>query len=113
MALNPVFGQQLPFVTIFGAVAAAVWVGGLAPGIVVSILGFLASNFLFVEPQGHFDLSTRERLVGMVAFLFTSGIIIAFGEAARRAHARANQRREILRVTLQSIGDAVITTDTG
>ena len=34
-----------------------------------------------------------------------------FGEAMRRAQMRASERRELLRVTLRSIGDAVITTD--
>jgi PAS domain S-box-containing protein len=49
--------------------------------------------------------------VGLGAYLFTSGLIIALGHAARSATRRANERRELLRVTLLSIGDAVITTD--
>ena len=110
--LDPILGNQLPFVTLFGAVAAAVWAGGYLPAVIVTLLGYLVINPLFMEPRGTFELASRERLVGMAAYLFTSGIIIAFGEAMRLAQARANQRREILRVTLQSIGDAVITTDT-
>jgi PAS domain S-box-containing protein len=38
-------------------------------------------------------------------------LIIVIGEAMRRAQLRAGERGEILRVTLNSIGDAVITTD--
>jgi PAS domain S-box-containing protein len=110
--LDPVLGNALPFVTMFGAVAAAVWAGGYLPALVVAILGYLVINPLFIDPRGQFSLGSRDRLVGMLAYLFTSAIIITFGEAMRRAQARANQRREILRVTLQSIGDAVITTDT-
>ena len=81
------------------------------PAILVTVLGYLAINPLFIDPRGVLQLASRERLVGMVAYLFTSAIIIGFGQAMRRAQARATQRREILRVTLQSIGDAVITTD--
>ncbi|HEU4870028.1 MAG TPA: PAS domain S-box protein, partial [Pyrinomonadaceae bacterium] len=38
--------------------------------------------------------------------------IVVFGEAARTAESRAHVRHELFRVTLRSIGDAVITTDT-
>src|SRR5262249_6402312 len=48
---------------------------------------------------------------GLVAYLCTCALIVGFGEAARRAHAQASERRELLRVTLLSIGDAVVTTD--
>lgn len=109
--LDPILGNQLPFVTLFGAVAAAVWAGGYLPSILVTVLGYLVTNPLFMAPRGTFELGSEQRLVGMVAYLFTSSLIIVFGEALRRAQARANQRREVLRVTLQSIGDAVITTD--
>jgi PAS domain S-box-containing protein len=44
-------------------------------------------------------------------YLFTCSLIIGFGQAMRLAQIRAGQRREVLRVTLHSIGDAVITTD--
>ena len=33
--LDPLMGDTLPLVTLFGAVAAAVWVGGYRPAIVV------------------------------------------------------------------------------
>ena len=49
-------------------------------------------------------------IVGLVAYLFTCALIIFFGEAARIAETRAHEQREVFRVTLRSIGDAVITT---
>jgi PAS domain S-box-containing protein len=51
-------------------------------------------------------------LVGLVAYLFTSAIIIVFGEVARVGKKRVTEQREVFRVTLRSIGDAVLTTDT-
>ena len=56
--------------------------------------------------------SMSPNLVGLVAYLFTCSLIIGIGEAMRAAQARASERGELLRVTLGSIGDAVITTDT-
>jgi PAS domain S-box-containing protein len=47
----------------------------------------------------------------MIAYFFTCSLIILIGEAARRAQVRAHERQEVFRVTLRSIGDAVITTD--
>jgi PAS domain S-box-containing protein len=110
--LDPWMGDALPLVTLFAAVAAAVWIGGYLPAILVAILGYLACDYLFIVPRGHLVFSDVGRLVGVTAYLLTVSLIIGFGEAARTAQRRANERHEVLQVTLRSIGDAVITTDT-
>jgi PAS domain S-box-containing protein len=112
-ALDPVLGDALPFVTLFGAVAAAVWLGGWRPAILVAILGYLAVDILFIEPRGVLDLGDFANRVGLVAYLFTCALIIGIGQAMRSAQHRAAERRERLQVTLRSIGDAVVTTDLG
>jgi PAS domain S-box-containing protein len=109
--LDPVMGDALPLVTLFGAVAAAVWVGGYRPAIIVAILGYLACAYLFIPPRGRLGLDAPANLVGLIAYLFTCSVIIGFGEALRVAQRRASEQGELLRVTLGSIGDAVITTD--
>ncbi|HKA18177.1 MAG TPA: DUF4118 domain-containing protein [Blastocatellia bacterium] len=109
--LDPLMGDSLPLVTLFGAVAAAVWLGGYRPAVVAAILGYFACNYLFIPPRGAIELYKVGTVVGLVAYLFTCALIIGFGEAMRLARARASQRREALRVTLGSIGDAVISTD--
>ena len=109
--LDPLMGDALPLVTLFGAVAAAVWLGGYRLAIPVTLLGYLACHYLFISPRGQIDLTAIENEVGFVAYLFTCVIIIGFGEAMRIAQVSASQQREVLSVTLRSIGDAVITTD--
>jgi PAS domain S-box-containing protein len=109
--LDPLMGDSLPLVTLFGATAAAVWLGGYRPAIVVAILGYLACDLLFIQPRGQLGLYEAENVVGLAAYLFTCLLIIGFGEAMRAAQLRASERRDVLGVTLQSIGDAVITTD--
>jgi PAS domain S-box-containing protein len=109
--LDPLMGDALPLVTIFGAVAAAVWLGGYRVAIPVALLGYAACLYLFIPPRWAFDLSRRADFVGLIAYLFTCSLIIIIGEAARRAQVRLHERQEVLRVTLRSIGDAVITTD--
>src|SRR5215212_1532453 len=106
-------GDALPLVTMFGAVAAAVWLCGYRLAIPIAILGYIACHYLFIPPRGHLDLGKAGDVVGLIAYLFTCALIIFFGEATRSAQARAHQRQELFRVTLRSIGDAVITTDIG
>src|SRR5688572_14655194 len=109
--LDPLMGDAFPLVTLFGAVAAAAWLAGFRLAIPVSLIGYAACHYLFIPPRGNFDLGNVGIQVGFVAYLFTCGLIITFAEIAKVAHARATERREIFRVTLRSIGDAVITTD--
>ena len=111
-ALDPLMGDALPLVTLFGAVAAGVWLGGYRLAIPIALLGYVACHLLFIPPRGHLDLTSAANLVGLVAYLFTCALIIVFGEAIRIAESRSHVRHELFRVTLRSIGDAVITTNT-
>jgi PAS domain S-box-containing protein len=108
--LTPLMGDTLPLVTLFGAVAFAVWLGGYRPALLVVVAGYLACSFLFIRPRS--DPSDITNLVGLVAYLATCSIIIIFGDIMRAAQRSAEVRREFLRVTIASVGDAVITTDT-
>ena len=110
-ALDPLMGDALPLVTLFGAIAAAVWIGGYRLAVPVTILGYIACHYLFIPPRHHFDLGNVANQVGLVAYLFTGALITVVGEAARVAQRRVTESREVFRVTLRSIGDAVITTD--
>ncbi|MDP1602413.1 MAG: DUF4118 domain-containing protein, partial [Legionella sp.] len=110
--LDPLMGNTLALVTLFGAVASAVWLGGYRPALLVMGLGYLACHYLFIEPRGTLNFAVLQNQVGLVAYLVTCSIIVGFGEAMRAAQARVTEQRELLRVTLASIGDAVITTDT-
>jgi len=100
--LDPVMGDALPLVTLFGAVAAAAWLGGYRVAIPVTFVGYFACHYLFIAPRGHFNLSDQANVVGLVAYLFTCALIIVFGEAARVAQSRSTQGREVMRVTLRS-----------
>jgi PAS domain S-box-containing protein len=110
--LDPILGDSLALVTLFGAVAATVWLAGYRLAVPVTLIGYFACHYLFIPPRGTIHLTETTNLTGFVVYLLTCGIIIGSGEAARMAQSRAAARREVFRVTLRSIGDAVITTDT-
>jgi PAS domain S-box-containing protein len=116
--VDPMLGDRLALVTMYGAIALAVWAGGLGPGILAMLLGYIACDFLFMPPRHALQLIDPHTLPGLLGYLLSSGIIIGFGENLRRAQARAEagareawRQREELSVTLTSIGDAVIATD--
>jgi PAS domain S-box-containing protein len=110
--LNQTIGNALPFVTVFGATAAAQWYGGRRVAIPVALFGLAGSVLMLAPVAGRTRVDEVGGVLGIAAFLFTSALIVGFGEAARAAQVAAHHRSETLRVTLHSIGDAVITTDT-
>jgi PAS domain S-box-containing protein len=109
--LNATIGNALPIVTVYGATAAAQWYGGRYAAISVALLGLVGCVLMLSPADGRTRVDEVGGVLGIGAFLFTSVVIIAFGEVARAARVAAHFRSETLRVTLHSIGDAVITTD--
>ena len=109
--LDPWLGDDYAFVTIIVAVAAAVWYGGVRAALLATVVGLAACVYLFVPDRGAFGISRASDGLGLVLNALTCFVVIGFGQALRRARRLADERREALRVTLASIGDAVITTD--
>src|SRR5919109_355598 len=48
--LIPVLHDNFPFITLYGAVAIAVWYGRWQPAALASLLGYLAARLLFFAP---------------------------------------------------------------
>lgn len=109
---DPWLGDRIVFTTLYGAIAAAVWHSGYRPALLATALGLVTVDYFFIDPRESFAIAHGGDYLAIALYLFTSAIIIAFGEALRVARRQADQQRESLRVTLASIGDAVITTDT-
>ena len=89
--LDPWLGDSLPYVPMFGAVAAAVWLGGAGPGVLAAASGYVTCNYFFIEPRGELTLNGLTHLIGLAAYTLTCSLILWFGQAARRAHFRAIQ----------------------
>jgi K+-sensing histidine kinase KdpD len=88
LLLDPWMGNGYPFVTLFGAVAIAVWKGGYRPAIAATVLGVLACEYLFIEPRGSLAINHAADSIGFVLFLATCLTIIGFGEAMRVSQRR-------------------------
>lgn len=110
-ALDPILGGHMPMVTLFGAAAVATWLAGYRAGIVAAALGYLACEYWIVDPVRAFGLTEPVHVVGLLAYILSTAVIIACVEAMCSARRRERQTSARLQATLTSIGDGVITTD--
>jgi PAS domain S-box-containing protein len=94
--LDPMLGDSLPFLVLFGGVAIAVSLGGWQPATLAALLGFLATIYWFVPPRGIILLNKPILWVGGIGYALSCGLIIWMGEALRRSRHRAEQHGERL-----------------
>jgi signal transduction histidine kinase/ActR/RegA family two-component response regulator len=105
--LDPWLGDHLPLATLFGAVAIVVWLGGYRPALLAAALGYLACDWLFIEPRGAFGLGIARNFIGLVAYLVTCGIIVGLGEALLDSHRRVAAPQRDLRMVTDSMAAPV------
>ncbi len=112
--LGPLLADYLPFLTFYVAVAVTAWYGGLRPALLATAVGFVAGVAFFVPTSA--DFSMRQLWLGQwddwFRYFVLATAFAIFGEAKKDAVHRAELRRETLQVTLLSIGDGVVVTDT-
>jgi hypothetical protein len=77
--LNPVLGEGLPFLTLFAAVAAAVWFGGVGPATLTTAAGYLGVNALVLS---HPALLAIQGLVEVTAL---AGYVLACASSSSAA----------------------------
>lgn len=99
-----------PFLFFFLVVAISTWVGGLGPGLFAIGLAVLVVVVWVFPPYGSISFS-EWRTVPLVGFLAVAGTICWLVFGLQVALRREFAHREQLRITLGSIGDAVIATD--
>jgi signal transduction histidine kinase len=96
--LAPFLGQSNPYHTAWAAVVFSAWYCGLGPSIVAALVSLAGIWYWFLPPTGSFALRDPEtEISGMLSFLVFSGLIIALGEAKRRAIARTKWTEDRLR----------------
>jgi signal transduction histidine kinase len=77
--------DNLPYgVILFPAVAFAALYCGVGPSIVTIILGLVGAIYWFIPPTHSFHLPNAAQSIGLLAFLFASGTVVAMGEGRRR-----------------------------
>jgi PAS domain S-box-containing protein len=117
-ALIPILGEGVPFILYYPTVVLCAWFGGLWPGLVSAALGGFISWYVFIPPQYSFTVSDPTAPAQLIVFLLAGTLISLLAESLHQAKRRTEEsktreqeQRERLRVTLASIGDAMIATD--
>jgi signal transduction histidine kinase len=96
--LAPLLGESNPYQTVWAAVVFSAWYCGLWPSIVTMLLSFVGVWYWFIPLDASFTMKdSRNTIAGMVGFIFFSGLIIALGEANRRAAAKSKYAEEQLK----------------
>src|SRR5580704_6016230 len=91
---------------VVAALIGTTWYGGLGPGLVLSVLLEIATVALTTAPpRGAGAIFTQFSGFGLLVIL----VVLVYIQ--KRAQMRLRESAEWLRVTLSSIGDAVIATD--
>jgi PAS domain S-box-containing protein len=110
-ALTPVWAGGLPYITFYPAVMLTAWLGGLGPGLAATALSALVADYFWISPPFTFAIANPGDALGLLVFAAMGIFIAVLNEAWRRSTRAVFESEERVRVTLASIGDAVITTD--
>ncbi len=92
-------GTTLPMSTLYFAVSAAAWWGGLGPGLLAVALSVLATNVFFISDFGTFNMPQLFQWVLMGTFVSVNVLMCFMVEALHRArrsaetHARETQEK--------------------
>jgi PAS domain S-box-containing protein len=111
LLLAPIIGGA-PFLFFFAAVALTAHYGGWKPMLLVAIGAVFSVDYFMLSPAFSFEVTTTG-IVQLTVFLLVAGLIGWLAEQRSHAARTAREQGEQFRVTLASIGDAVIATDTG
>src|SRR5262245_31371679 len=121
IVLWPALGPELPLLLFWPTVIIGAWYGGFWPGVLAAALSALSACFFLLEPRFSFSVEDPARLAGAALFALEGSLFSFLCERLQRAMTARRQaeeetitainQRELWRVTLASIGDAVIVTD--
>jgi signal transduction histidine kinase/ActR/RegA family two-component response regulator len=92
IALDPVWGAGVPYITFYPAVMLAAWLGGLGPGVVATALSALLAHYFWVLPS-----FTIADALSLFFFALMGVFISVLNEAWRRSTRAALDAEERLR----------------
>src|SRR5262249_2033845 len=110
--LFPLLGYHSELMTFFPAIILSAYLGGIGPGPVATLLGAAAAPYFLVEPRSSFAFPDPG-ITSAVGLSWLAGAAIGgLTEPLHRSRRRIQASERRYAVTLASIGDAIIATDT-
>jgi signal transduction histidine kinase len=101
LALDPILGNRQPLATFIIAVAVSAWFGGVWPGLVALVLGYLTADWFFIPERGALGLLHPEAadFVGLGLYMLVGGTITLLTESLRLARQRADREADAARAS--------------
>ncbi len=84
LALNSFLGDYVPYITIIPAVAFCAWYCGIGPSILSVVLTIIGAKYWFIPPLHSLRVAGTPQVLGILAFLLASSVLVAMGEVRRR-----------------------------
>jgi K+-sensing histidine kinase KdpD len=73
LVLDPLWGSNIPFITLFPAIMLSGWIGGFWPGLVTTLACAGAAQYFWLEPTYSFAVSDKTQLIGLFTFVAAGG----------------------------------------
>jgi PAS domain S-box-containing protein len=112
LPLVTVIGDNAQLMTFFPAIIFSAYVGGLGPGLLATLLGAAAGRFFLMASPYSLVIDSVDRAYGLGLYVLAGAVISALTESMHRSRRRIQGSERRYAVTLASIGDAVMATDT-
>jgi PAS domain S-box-containing protein len=106
-ALNPLFGHQNPYHTMWLAIVFSAWYCGLGPSIVTAGIGAVGIWYWFLPPYNSLLGKSSTAISGMLGFLAFSAVIVALGESSRRVIIKRQRAEQELRKAQEELEQRV------
>ncbi len=87
--LSGLIGPAVPFILFFPAVTVSAWLGGLAPGLLATLLGAIVSHVMFFTPEGLRPRVGFSEALQILLFVLASVLISLLCESLHRARDEA------------------------
>ncbi len=95
--LLPWLKSDVPYATLFGAIAVAVWMGGWGPAVVAAVVGLLGTTLLLGTPESFAAAATWSAVLGLIVYGATCVLIIGLGETMRKARDDYRRSQEMFK----------------
>src|SRR5262249_8638320 len=107
----PELDDRARYIIFCPVVMVAAYLGGLRPGLVAALVSAAAIDYFLIPPVHSWWIESSYDAVALGCFVLVGVVIGVLSESLHRARHRAVADERRYAVTLASIGDAVIATD--
>src|SRR5258708_5505476 len=106
LALDPLWGDRLPYAIFFLANLIVVQFAGIRPFVFTTLTGFFLSDCFFVPPRHSLLINDRVNQVNAVLFFVISFVVLCFSLRAHRAQVREQIARDRLRQNMEALRES-------